>query len=296
MDALLPPKDRATQVCESLLKVNANPVSVEVVLNYFDDALKNEKRPAQKSFVVVAQAAAAKGRADILERLLEVGCQLCPTIYWGAIEGRSIAVFEVLRRRGWNINNQCMPGGFPILGHLWEDPHLANWFFSQGADLNKKNNKGKTPLSIIVQNAPKETISWFLDKGGLVDQGWLLHYALRRGSEQYEVVHLLLKFLTEKQKKDPRDLLNTYELKGYPIDPCERGTARVTPLQEAAGRGDERLVRLLIHMGASSSAPDSEGHTALAYAHGDIRIIQAMQEGDAGVIQAVQQNSRKDSV
>lgn len=116
MDALLPPKDRATQICESLLKANANPVSVEVVLNYFDDALKNEKRPTQKSFVVVAQAAAAKGRADILERLLEVGCQLCPTIYWGAFEGRSIAVFEVLRRRGWNINDQCMPGGFSILG------------------------------------------------------------------------------------------------------------------------------------------------------------------------------------
>lgn len=90
-------------------------VPLDKVKKMFRAACDQDQR-ARLNFGLVAADAAGRGLLDIVDWLLTAGCPLGVPIYQGAINGKSIAVFEVLQKHGWKINDLCMPGDLPILG------------------------------------------------------------------------------------------------------------------------------------------------------------------------------------
>ncbi|KAB2569662.1 Homeobox protein Wariai [Lasiodiplodia theobromae] len=275
------PKPIATVLRKRLEK--GENLSVDEVLKEFDKVNADKPLvPAEQSFLSVARVAAQMGRVDILQALLEAGCELCETIYWGAIAGKSTTVFQFLLEYGrtheegdiddgrphkegdiddgyehegdiddgdeggkWAINALCMPGSLPILAHIWKDKDLTDWFITNNADPNVMNRYGVTPLSMVVLKAPIQTVEiWLKKRGGLANRGWLLHHALG---------------------EDAVRCLNEIEYEGYddPFNPPEIQIPRGTPLHLAEKYGKQELADHLIWKGADPDMPNSLGELAV---------------------------------
>lgn len=173
--------------------------------------------------------------------------------------------------------------------HIWEDEDLTNWFITNNADPNIMNRYGVTPLSMVVQNAPIQTVEiWLKKRGGLANRGWLLHHAVRRRSGEKEVVDLILKQLG----KDAVRCLNEIEYEGYddPFNPPEIQIPRGTPLHLAEKYGKQKLAEHLISKGARTDMPNSLGEIAVD------RAEQLPETGSFGEGQEPYAKNRNDSV
>ncbi|KAK0610213.1 hypothetical protein DIS24_g12164 [Lasiodiplodia hormozganensis] len=250
------------------LKAGPENVTVERVQEDFNkvDGLYGR---AKLDFVPILEIAARTGRVDIIQTLLYNGCELSAPIYQAAVNGGSTAVFEAFLQSGqWEINYPCMKDDQPVLGFVCKDLTLTNWFFENGADPNIMNSKGVTPLSKAVGDAPSEMVEYFIQHGGLVDRGWLFNYAVRRDSEEIEVVDILVRHLKILKSEDMGEVvkcLNRVEYDGH-FDDCHIYNRPFTPLNEAVANGKEALVRHLISKGADPNTPDGWNRNALEWA------------------------------
>ena len=195
--------------------------------------------------------AADKGHEKVVKLLLKEGVDPdCKDKYGQtplliAIGRRHSAVLKAFFESGVRLKD--------IEALLWtavknKDTAMIQALLENGFDLERKNNKGQTPLSYAAANGHEGVVTLLLEKGAELetkDYDWTpLLYAARNGHEA--VVKLLLEKGAELETKG----------EGY-------GQA---PLSYAAEKGHEVVVKLLLEKGAELDTKDKCGRTPLLYA------------------------------
>jgi Ankyrin repeats (3 copies) len=115
------------------------------------------------------------------------------------------------------------------------------------------------PLSIAVLRAPFSTIKILFDRGGSVEHGQLLHWAvLREPPDCLEVIDFLL------DKGAPiNDVMYQHRLKDYFQ---MRPFGLDTPLHSTANEGRLDVVKHLLEKGADPLVKDARGEPAMEWA------------------------------
>ena len=150
---------------------------------------------------------------------------------------------------------------------------LSNWLIAEGADVNAKDDKGRTPLDLAtrltswshVRRKRTETAALLREHGGKTTRPNIsIHDAAgargRRGNIEAVKQHLAAG--TDVDARDKEDK---------------------TPLKHAAYRGYKEIVELLIAKGADVNAKDEDGRTALDWAHGETAELLRNHGGKRGV-------------
>lgn len=138
------------------------------------------------------------------------------------------------------------------------DYNLTLWFLDHGADPNTACDLDLTPLSVAIQSAPIDVIKLMFSREGSVSFGQLLHYAVRRDTQdQGEVVQLIL---------DKRPPVNNVMYQGLECYFLQRALGLGTPLHKAVEHGNIDIARILLDHGASPLIRDSFGKIAQARA------------------------------
>ncbi|KAK1077896.1 hypothetical protein LTR33_007698 [Friedmanniomyces endolithicus] len=198
------------------------------------------------------------GRKDVVEYLLSEGLTVHTTHVKVATIKRDTAVLELLFRHGWDVNTPiewCVP---TALAFAVEDPAVVDWFLAHGADPNARCLLDITPLSAAVEFADLPTIQRLVDQGGSVMCGQLMHYALRRKSDdRLQIMEFLLQ-----QPSPPPICKLMYQDELWWFE-SQKFFGLGTPLHDAAASGDLDAVRFLIAMGSDPSIKDSLGKLAI---------------------------------
>lgn len=135
------------------------------------------------------------------------------------------------------------------------DIELCRWFLDRGANPNalyRKDDYCDTPTSWAVRHASIETIQLLLNHHASVEQGHLLHHAVKRETlDRNEVVSLIL---------EKRPALNDiqFKLRHFPSEYYLKYDLG-TPLYYAARKGHLDTVRLLLEHGANPFIKSSFG-------------------------------------
>jgi ankyrin repeat protein len=191
------------------------------------------------------------------------------------------SVISLLLEKGADVNVKDKDGKTPlhcacgyngresIVSWGGETPlHNASWkghesvislLLERGADVNVKDNDGKTPLHCACgYNGRESIVSW----GGETP----LHNASWKGHES--VISLLLEKGADVNVKDNDGKTPLHCACGY--NGCESPILLVgeTPLHKASWKGHESVISLLLENGADVNINDKDGKTPLHYACG----------------------------
>lgn len=134
---------------------------------------------------------------------------------------------------------------------------MTSWLLDHGANPNARCEVDCTPFSYAVRNAHVSVIKLLLSRGGDVQKGQLLQYAVSRDEGVEDVISLLV------DKGAP--LNATMYQDGSTLErffPMSLGTA----LHVATEPGKTNAIRLLISLGADTDLKDANGDTALEWA------------------------------
>lgn len=134
---------------------------------------------------------------------------------------------------------------------------MTSWLLDHGANPNARCEVDCTPLSYAVRNARLSVIELMLSRGGDVQKGQLLQYAVSRDEELENVISLLI---------DRGAPLNATIYQDGPtlmrFAPMSLGTA----LHIATEQGRTNAMRHLIHLGIDTGVRDANSDTALEWA------------------------------
>ena len=131
---------------------------------------------------------------------------------------------------------------------------MTIWLLDHGADPNKRCAIDCTPLSYAVQLAPISIIELMLSRGGDVQKGQLLQYAIFRTTDLNDVISLLVSKgapLNATMYQDGPTLMRFW--------PMSLGT----PLHIAAELGKTDAIRHLVNLGADTSVKDAHGRSVV---------------------------------
>lgn len=157
-----------------------------------------------------------------------------------------------------------------VYSHVLDDEKLVSWFLDHGADPNARNMRDCTPLSWAVHHGPFSVIKLLFSKGGSIEHGQLLHWAVQRKLPDRLII---IRFLFEKGVKDSiNKVMLQDDLEAYCIN-MYGGIS--TPLSHAAAAGNLDVVKFLVENGADPLVKDpslripldwalSENHTEVA--------------------------------
>ena len=146
------------------------------------------------------------------------------------------------------------------------------WFLDHGADPNARGDWDITPLSAAVRQAPMSTVRLLLERGGDVQRGQLLLFAMERElPDQLAVVDWLVRLgapISARQFEN--DAGSWMENRNFGMG---------TPLHKAAERGKADIVAYLLEHGADDTINDTLGRTAveLAESGGFDTVVQLLQ-------------------
>lgn len=157
---------------------------------------------------------------------------------------------------------------------LFVNAEMTSWLLDHGANANARSEVGCTPFSYAVRNAHVSVIKLLLSRGGDVQKGQLLQYAVSRDEEVEDVISLLV------DKGVP--LNATMYQDGSTLErffPMSLGTA----LHVATEQGKINAIRLLIILGADTGVKDANGDTALEWAKkwdktGMVQLLRELEE------------------
>ncbi|TKA75763.1 hypothetical protein B0A55_04313 [Friedmanniomyces simplex] len=134
--------------------------------------------------------AIANDRPDIVSLLLAVGRgNRMPVME--AIRAGSTRIFDAFLWNGWDINEPMGHDEPSALGYAVRNEKLVQWFLDHGADPNA-GYRYDTPLSRAALVGSMDVIVMLLAKGGDLQRGDLLHWAVERDRDACDVVALLL--------------------------------------------------------------------------------------------------------
>jgi len=134
------------------------------------------------------------------------------------------------------------------------DAEMTSWFLEHGANPNTQCEIDCTPLSYAVRNARLSVIELMLNRGGDVQKGQLLQYAVLRDEDLEDVISLLVERgapLNATMYQDGPTLMRFF--------PMSLGTA----LHVATEQGKTTAIRLLIYLGADTSVKDAHGRSVV---------------------------------
>lgn len=149
---------------------------------------------------------------------------------------------------------------------------MTAWFLDHGADPNRRCYIDLTPFSLAVESGPISVIHLILSRGGNVQKGQLLHHAIERQSDTFEVLKLLI---------DRGAPINATASEDYPSWALFHFMGLGTPLHKASELGKVDVVRYLISEGASQSIRIAKGRIPLECAQisHQCEVIQALEMG-----------------
>jgi len=158
----------------------------------------------------------------------------------------------------------------PRFGDYVQDEHLSRWLLASGADATARGDMDITPTSVAVSKASIGTVQLLLERGGNVNNGQLLHFAVQRKSDALEVIEILLDLecpINALMFQDDPQSWAMYQLGGA-------GTA----LFSAAEMGRADIVIYLLQRGADPAIAHSKGTTVLhaAETHGRMEVVKAL--------------------
>jgi ankyrin repeat protein len=171
----------------------------------------------------------------------------CSPLHLAAYFGRAKAI-DLLLDRGADIYAKDWLAAQPLHYTLTgENYAVAILLLSRGADVNAPNKDGNSFLHRVCEKGITWLLSPILEYGGDlaagdIDRSNALHVAAYYGQE--EIVGTLL-------RKDIAKCITTIDNYGK------------TPLHDAAGNGNAKIVSALLEHGASASQPDADGWTPL---------------------------------
>ena len=191
--------------------------------------------------------AAIEGHRDVVELLIEKGAEV--DIFSAAALGDTSAVERLLLERPERIHGRTTAGRTSL--HAARSVEVAEVLINAGADLEAVDDYGSTPLR------------WICATGRYKDVRDLL---MRRGARA-DVPNIFaacifgdLAAAKRFVATDPA-VVHQRSPVSSPIDPTSRGD---TPLYEAARRGEDAIVELLLTSGADVNARhEANGATAL---------------------------------
>lgn len=138
--------------------------------------------------------------------------------------------------------------GSGLMIGAWEgNIELMGLFLSRGADINRANANGETPIALAAWNGRTEAVKWLLEQGARINgqprQWSALHYAVFAGHQ--ELAHYLME-------------------RGADIN--AQSTNGSSVLMMAIYEGHEDLAKTLIEKGARRSLKNDWGEGALEWA------------------------------
>ncbi|KAJ5669894.1 uncharacterized protein N7477_005257 [Penicillium maclennaniae] len=205
----------------------------------------------------VMMEAIQQDRVEIVSNLLFHGFPIQPFYTRKATECKAKRVLECFLEAGWSINEPVDVLKPPVLCYAVTDAEMTSWLLDHGANPNAPCEVDCTPLSYAVRNASLSVIELLLNRGGDVQKGQLLQYAVSRDQEIEDVISLLV---------DRGAPLNATMYEDGPtlmrFAPMSLGTA----LHVATEQGKTNAIRLLIQLGADTGVKDANGDTALEWA------------------------------
>ena len=171
------------------------------------------------------------------------------SIHQAAKDGNIEAVKQHLDA-GADVNTKDEFGRTPLHGAAYKGhKETVELLIAKGADVNAKDKRGWTPLHWVVSGGHKEIVELLIAKGADVNEPhlrWtLLHSAAGKGHK--EIAELLI-------------------ANGADVNAKDKDRFGSTPLSKAVIEGHNEIVELLIAAGADVNAKDVVGRTPLFYA------------------------------
>jgi ankyrin repeat protein len=189
-----------------------------------------------------------------------------------AAEKGDLEAVRSLIAGGANVNQKNQYGKTPLLlaakkGHL----EIVNALLARGADVNQANGYGDTPLLLAAQNGRLAIVEALVTRGAKVNQA-----TLRGGTP------LLLA-----AQNGHLEIVNALLARGADVN--QANGYGDTPLLLAAQNGPLKIVEALLERSANVNQPTRSGKTPLLIAaeKGRLKIVEALITGGANVNQKI---------
>ncbi len=230
-------------------------------------------------------------REGLVQLLIARGAHPPSPIHWAALRGDAAKVKSLIEG-GFYVDVKDGKDRTPLCSAATvgkaSNSEIAAYLLAKGADVNTKDDGGKTPLHLALSwgGGRKDMVELLLSKDAEVnakdeEEDTPLHYACRCKTDK-EVVELLLTKGAEVNPKDKEGRTPLHDACGYKADKevvellIAKGAdlnARmtggkgwrggVTPLHLAAIAGRTEIVRLLLIEGAEIDVKSDQGQTPL---------------------------------
>ncbi|KAK0930025.1 hypothetical protein LTR29_016859 [Friedmanniomyces endolithicus] len=228
--------------------------------------------------------AAVKLQADeLVHQMLSAGVPFNMLIIKTAIQQKALPILSLLKRYGWDINQEeawCIPPWLSFALKTNPDIELLDWFLGNGVDPDKACQIGTTPLSTAAANASLDVIRKVFSScpSPTSLRGHLLHFAVRRSDAEADAVVLLI--LNSVQPH-----INARMWEDCPLAyECFKLTGLGTALHETAKAGSVAVAEILLRHGADISIQDSCGRTAreVAELYGNQPVLDLLRDVEKG--------------